>query len=193
MQETMTLEPCTLDGRDFVLEPLTPAHEAEMQAMLDCDHDHWKILYSNGAGEGFATYWQGLTATPGRIAFAARDKASGRLAGTSGYIHIDPHHRSLEVGGTWYHPDFRGTRLNPEAKYLLLGHAFGAGALRAWFQVDARNARSQAAMRKLGATEEGIARRHMVTWTGHKRDSVIFSILDDEWPAVQARLEARLR
>ena len=190
--KTMQLEPLRLESRDFVLEPVTAAHEQEMRIMLDCDHDHWRILYSNGAGDGFPAYWQALTATPRRIGFAAREKASGRLAGTSGYLAIDSANRSLEVGGTWYHPDFRGTRLNPEAKYLLLDHAFRSGALRAWFQVDTRNARSCAAMRKLGAVEEGIARRHMVTWTGHERDSHIFSIVDDEWPAVKARLEARL-
>lgn len=82
--------------------------------------------------------------------------------------------------------------MNPEAKLLMLGEAFGSGAHRVEFRVDARNAVSQAAMAKLGAAKEGVTRQHLVTWTGHVRDSVVFSILADEWPPVREGLEARL-
>ena len=82
--------------------------------------------------------------------------------------------------------------MNPECKRLLLAHAFEAGAMRVWFKIDAINARSRAAVLKLGATQEGILRRDCITWTGRVRDTVFFSILDDEWPAARERLDARL-
>ena len=114
------------------------------------------------------------------------------MAGTSSLFDIVPEHRTLEIGYTWFRPEFRGTAVNPEAKLLMLGEAFGAGALRVQFSVNALNARSRAAVLKLGAHQEGVIRRHRVTWTGAKRDTVLFSIIDEEWPAVKAGLEARL-
>jgi N-acetyltransferase len=86
----------------------------------------------------------------------------------------------------------RGGFVNPEAKMLMLDHAFASGAVRVQFRVDSRNQRSQAAMTKLGAVREGMLRRDRLTWTGYIRDTVVFSILDDEWPAVKLRLEQRL-
>jgi RimJ/RimL family protein N-acetyltransferase len=83
--------------------------------------------------------------------------------------------------------------VNPESKLLMLSEAFGAGALRVQFSVDTRNARSQAAVAKLGATREGTVRRHLVTWTGHKRDTALFSIIETEWPEVERGLKARLQ
>ena len=80
--------------------------------------------------------------------------------------------------------------MNPESKRLMLEHAFESGARRVQFRVDAANTRSAAAMRKLGAHEDGLLRRDMITWTGRVRDTIIFSILDDEWPAVRAGLTA---
>jgi N-acetyltransferase len=86
----------------------------------------------------------------------------------------------------------RGGPANPEAKMLLLAHAFASGAVRVQLRVDARNMRSQAAVAKLGAVREGVMRRDKITWTGYIRDSVVFSILSDEWPTVRAGLERRL-
>jgi RimJ/RimL family protein N-acetyltransferase len=98
----------------------------------------------------------------------------------------------LEIGTTFLHPDVRGEVVNTESKLLMLGHAFDSGAVRVQFRVDVRNARSQAAVARLGALREGVLRRDRLTWTGHIRDTVYFSILDSEWPDVQDRLRARL-
>lgn len=188
----MKIESRVLEGAHFLLEPVTEAHRDELRAALDCDPDNWAIQLASAQGEHFGGYWHSLTETPGRIPFAVRDKASGRLAGTSSFLFVNPAHATLEVGGTWFRPEYRGGAVNPEVKRLMLGHAFDAGALRVELRVDARNARSRAAVLKLGATQEGITRSHFTTWTGHRRDSVIFSILAEEWPAVKAGLDARL-
>ena len=98
----------------------------------------------------------------------------------------------MEIGGTYYHPDHRGGAVNPAAKRLMLDHAFAAGARRVQLNVDAINHRSRAAVLKLGAVQEGILRQNRVVWTGRIRDTVVFSILAAEWPAVRAGLDARL-
>ena len=98
----------------------------------------------------------------------------------------------LEIGGTYYRPDLRGGPVNPAAKRLMMGHAFECGARRAVYRVDAINLRSRAAVLKLGAVEEALLRQDRITWTGRIRDTVIFSVLDHEWPAVRDRLDARL-
>jgi RimJ/RimL family protein N-acetyltransferase len=100
----------------------------------------------------------------------------------SSFLGIDPSRQTLEIGGTYYRPHFRGTGFNRRVKDMMLRRAFGCGIRRVEFRVDARNARSQAAMKKLGAVREGVLRAHIVTWTGHVRDTVLFSILKEEWP-----------
>lgn len=188
----MVLERRVLEGRRVRLEPVEEAHRDELREALNVDPELWEIYSSSAYGEHFPAFWEKLTQTPDRIGFAVRDIPSGRLAGTSSFLKIDPQHRKLEIGFTFFRPEYRGTYVNPEAKLLMLSEAFEAGALRVQFSVDTRNARSQAAVRKLGAHQEGVVRRHLITWTGHKRDTVLFSIIDEEWEAVRAGLEARL-
>jgi len=192
MAEIMLIEPRLLERVHVRIEPVDQMHRDEMRAALDCDPDNWVIQSVCAMGEHFDGFWKMMVATPGRLAFAVRDRASGALAGTSSYIGIDAEHRTLEVGYTWFRPEFRGTAVNPEAKLLMLGHAFAAGAERVQFSVDARNPVSQAAVLKLGGVKEGVIRRHRITWTGHHRDTALFSIISDEWPRVKAGLEARL-
>jgi RimJ/RimL family protein N-acetyltransferase len=189
----MIIEPLVLEGEHVRLEPVDESVREEMREALDRDPDNWAIQSVSGMGEHFDGYWRLMTQTPGRIGFAVREAASGRLAGTSSLFDIAPQHRTLEIGYTWFRPEYRGTAINPEAKLLMLGHAFNGGALRVQFSVNALNARSRAAVLKLGAKQEGIIRRHRITWTGAKRDTVLFSIIDEEWPAVRAGLEQRLR
>jgi N-acetyltransferase len=98
----------------------------------------------------------------------------------------------VEIGATFLRPDVRASFVNPETKLLMLGHAFNSGAVRIQFTIDVRNERSLAAVAKLGAVKEGILRRDTRTWTGHIRDTVVFSILDSEWPTVKLGLEQRL-
>ena len=100
----------------------------------------------------------------------------------SSFIGVDPKRGALEIGSTYYVPDRRGTGLNRIVKDLMIGRAIDCGFRRIEFKVDSRNGRSQAAMAKLGAVREGIIRSDRVTWTGHVRDTVLFSILAEEWP-----------
>ena len=113
--------------------------------------------------------------------------------GTSSFRGLRYEHRGVEIGSTFLHPDVRSGPVNLESKLLMLTHAFDAGAIRVEFLVDERNSRSQAAVLKLGARQEGVLRKHMITWTGHVRDTAIFSIVDFDWPGVRERLEFRLR
>ncbi len=191
----MQLLSAPLDGRYVRLEPVTPAMQEEMRYALDCDPDSWALQFMNGRGPGFADYWAAMVtpSPPGsRIAFGVRLRSDGRLVGTTSFHHISPANRTVEIGSTFYRPEGRGTALNPETKLLMLGHAFDQGALRVQLTVDSRNERSQAAVAKLGATREGILRRHLVTWTGHLRDTVVFSIINTEWPGIRERLLRRL-
>jgi RimJ/RimL family protein N-acetyltransferase len=126
------------------------------------------------------------------ITFAVRRLADGSIIGSTSYLSIVPADAKVEIGFTWYTAQARGGAVNPEAKYLLLKNAFDAGYNRVEFKTDARNARSRAALLKLGAKEEGILRGHMWMPQGYFRDSVYFSVLASEWPAVQAGLKRRL-
>ena len=192
MTSQMIIDAGILEGEHVRLEPVTDEHRAEMKEVLESDPDNWALQTTNGMGEHFDGYWHKMIDTPGRIAFAVLDQTSGRIAGTSSFINIEPRHRTVEIGYTFFRPEFRGTAVNPETKLLMLSQAFGAGALRVQFSVSAANARSQAAVLKLGAKKEGVIRNHRITWTGAKRDTVIFSIIDDEWDAVRERLRRRL-
>lgn len=189
----MHLHPRPLTGTHIRLEPVTPAHREEMRAALDCDQANWDIQVVSARGEHFAGYWDAMLHAPGRIAFAVRVGATGKLAGTSSFLFVDARHATLEIGSTWFRPEHRGGIVNPKAKLLMLAHAFDAGAARVVFRVDARNERSLAAMTKLGAVREGVARHDFATWTGHRRSSVLFSILAGEWPGVEVGLKARVR
>ena len=108
-------------------------------------------------------------------------------------MNIDRANRRVEIGSTWIAPAWQRTAVNTEAKYLMLRHAFeGWGCIRVELKTDALNQRSRNAILRIGAKEEGILRRHLATWSGRVRDTVYFSILDSEWPAVKTALEAKL-
>src|SRR4029077_12425986 len=127
------------------------------------------------------------------IAFVVLLKAENRYVGMTRYLNIEEAHRKLEIGSTWYTPAVWAGAVNPECKLLLMQHAFEVLKFnRVEYKTDARNARSRAAIAKLGATQEGIFRKHIIMADGHVRDSVFFSIIDTEWPAVKAGLEKRL-
>lgn len=185
-----------LQGRHVRLEPVTIDHRDELKAAIDCDPDSWEIMSVNGCGEGFDDFWgalQGETDRGERIGFAIRRLADGKVVGTSSFLNIRRLHGGLEIGSTFLNPEARSGPVNPESKRLLLGHAFDrAGAIRVELVTDVRNARSQAAIEKLGATKEGVLRNHKITWTGHVRDTAVFSITDYDWPGVRQRLDYRL-
>jgi RimJ/RimL family protein N-acetyltransferase len=167
-----------------------------MRELLDRDMEHWTIAGACGAGEGFDAWWTGAldgAAERGWVTYLIRDNVDQRAVGTSSYLNPRAHDRVVEIGSTFLHPDARGAAVNPESKRLMLAHAFDAGAMRVEFMVDARNHRSQGAVEKLGAFREGVLRRNRLTWTGHQRDTVVFSIVAEDWPAVRERLDFRLQ
>jgi RimJ/RimL family protein N-acetyltransferase len=183
-----------LEGRFVRLEPFAPALKEDVRAAIDCDAETWAIMPVNPMGDGFESYWSAACGAPPteRIAYAIRLLSNGRVVGMSTFYTGLAGQGGVEIGTTFLHPDVRAGVVNPETKYLMLEHAFACGAVRIQFRVDTRNTRSQAAVAKLGAVREGVLRRDRLTWTGYIRDTVHFSILNDEWPAVKARLEARL-
>lgn len=189
----MKLTEQVLENEHVRLEPLREVHREALREAANADLEIWSLYPYSMAGEYFDGFWtriQNDRKSGTWIPFAVT--VQGRCVGQTCYIRPDPVCRSVDIGSTYYRPEFRGGAVNPAAKYLLLGHAFACGAQRVQFGVDALNARSRAAMTKLGATQEGILRRERVTWTGRMFDRVVFSILSDEWPAVKARLEERL-
>lgn len=192
----MWVEPVTLIGKNVRLEPLTMEHERGLHALYALDPD---ILLYHGlrpadtSAEAFRTYMERTLSTPGRVPFTIVIEATGQPAGTTSYLDIRPADRGLEIGYTWLGKQFQGTHVNPENKYLLLRHAFETlGASRVQLKTDSRNIQSQRAMLKLGARLEGTLRKHMVLPDGYLRDTVMLSIIDDEWPSVKSGLEARL-
>ena len=133
-------------------------------------------------------------ATPGHLPFAIVEPDKGRAVGSTRYLNIRPEHRSLEIGWTWLGQEWQRTGVNTEAKWLLLRHAFERlGCRRVEFKTDARNLRSQRALERIGATREGVLRKHMIVQDDHSRDSVYFSVIDDDWPDVAERLQVLLR
>ncbi len=181
-----------LQGRFVRLEPFAPELKAVVRAAFSGDPETWSIMVTNGGEDGFETWWASGTAEGRPPLFAVRRLADAAVVGASGYHDPRPEQRGIAIGHTYYRADARSGPVNPECKLLLLEHAFGAGAVRIEFHTDAVNARSRAALRKLGATEEGTLRKHKLTWTGRWRDTVMFAITDDEWPEVRKSLKARL-
>jgi RimJ/RimL family protein N-acetyltransferase len=188
------LDHIPLAGKFLRLQPFAPEIKEEVRSAVDCDPDTWAIMPVNPMGDGFDAYWSAACgAPPGeRMAYAIRRRSDDRVIGMSTYYTELLSQRGVSIGTSFLHPSVRGGPANPEAKLLMLDHAFGCGAVRVQFKVDTRNRRSQAAMAKLGAVREGVLRRDRLTWTGYIRDTVVFSILDHEWPPLKAQLQRRV-
>lgn len=179
----------TLTGRWVRLEPLAEAHRDGLRAAAD-DPRIWTHMTVVASGDGFDPWFDAALA---RQATAVRRLADGALVGSTSYLDPNPDHKRVEIGATWYRPDCWATAVNPECKLLLMAHAFETlGLNRVAYVTDLLNERSQAAIAKLGAVREGVLRAHMVTQGGRVRDSVLFSVISTEWPAVKERLLARL-
>ena len=189
------LKLCPLQGQHVILEPYQEANRDEVRATLNCDPEAWNLFSMSGQGSHFDGWWSRIMAATGIgewMAYAIRARDSGRVVGTSSFLNIRPDRNTVEIGATFLHPSVRATRINPEAKLLMLRHAFAAATRRVELVTDGRNLRSQAAIAKLGAVREGVLRRDRTTWTGYIRDTVMYSILAEEWPAVERGLLARL-
>jgi RimJ/RimL family protein N-acetyltransferase len=193
MTPVLPLERRTLTGRFVALEPLETHHHAALLAAA-ADPETWTYI-PVAPDNGFAKQLPWMTAEndAGRfLTFVVRELADGTIVGSTSYLNFAPADAKVEIGFTWYSARARGGPVNPEAKYLLLKNAFDAGYNRVEFKTDSRNARSRAALLKLGAKEEGTLRGHIWMPQGYFRDSVYFSILSSEWPRVRSDLEQRL-
>ena len=191
----MKIEAVVLENAWVRLEPWAPALKDELRAALDIEPEVWAMMAGTGQGEHFEDWWQAAltqTAVGTQVAYAVRRLSDGALVGTTSLYDIRPEHRRCELGATFYRPDARGGVVNPSCKRLLLEHAFEAGALRVEILTDALNARSRAAIEKLGARFEGVLGNHKITWTGRSRDTALYAALARDWPEVRARLDARL-
>ncbi len=190
----MKLEQAVLENAFVRLEPLAERHKEGLRAACAADREVWLKLYPfSMLDEHFEPVWERMI--QGRLLHFSRCYAvlrQGRVVGMSSFLDIDERNATLEIGGTYYEPAARGGAVNPATKRLMMAHAFDSGAGRVQLKVDALNARSRAAVLKLGAVQEGVLRRDRVTWTGRLRDTVVFSVLDHEWPTVRAGLDARL-
>jgi RimJ/RimL family protein N-acetyltransferase len=174
----MTELAARMSGDGVRAEPMAEAHRELLKAACAEDLDIWSIYSLNFGPEDFNRNFDRI-AKLGWVSFALFE--GDEFAGMSNYLNIDEGRGVLEIGGTYYRPKLRGTGFNRRVKDLMLTRAFECGYRRVEFRVDARNQRSQAAMTKLGATREGVMRADRITWTGHVRDTVLFSILRDEW------------
>ncbi|MFL6741030.1 MAG: GNAT family N-acetyltransferase [Sphingomicrobium sp.] len=154
-------------------------HRAALKAACAEDRDIWTIYANNFGPDGFDASIDYYGSSRRNRTFVLFDDDD--LAGMSSYLGIDEGRQVLEIGGTYYRPHLRGTGFNRRVKDMMLERAFECGIRRVEFRVDRRNGRSQAAMKKLGAVREGVLRADRVTWTGHVRDTVLFSILKEEW------------
>jgi RimJ/RimL family protein N-acetyltransferase len=163
------------------LEPLVEAHREALKAACAEDGGIWSIYAISYDPDHFDASFDALIARSNGQAFAVLDDYE--LIGMSAYIGIEPERGVLEIGNTYYVPEHRGIGLNRRVKDLMIRRAIDCGFRRVEFRVDSRNGRSQAAMAKLGAVREGVIRAERITWTGHVRDTVLFSILADEWPS----------
>jgi RimJ/RimL family protein N-acetyltransferase len=188
----MRIATVVLEGAHVRLEPLSLAHHADLcQVGFDEDLVRWTDAYTP-TPDGLRLYIESALqrqAEGTALPFAVVSKAAGKAIGSTRYGNIDPENRRVEIGWTWYGRDFQRTAVNTECKYLLLRHAFETlGCLRVEFKTDVLNERSRKAILRIGAKEEGVFRKHMVMPSGRVRDTVYFSIVDTEWPAVKMRL-----
>lgn len=190
----MPLEKVALDGKSVRLEPLEERHREAIRPAAQ--HPEIFTVTTSALGPLYDPYIDNaLKRSDGvrELAFAVLLKADNRYVGMTRYLNIEEAHRKLEIGSTWYEPSVWASPVNPECKLLLMRHAFETLRFhRVEYKTDVRNARSRAAILKLGATQEGILRKHMVMADGHVRDSVYFSVIDTDWPAAKAGLEKRL-
>jgi N-acetyltransferase len=185
----------TLEGRSVRLEPLSPAHDEGLwRASRDPRTWRWLSVVQPQTREDWSAFvQQALDAAGAGTEIPLVTLRHDEIVGSTRFLALRPEHCSVEIGWTWLHPSAWGTGANIEAKLLQLEHAFDVwGCRRVELKTDARNERSRGALEALGATFEGIHRKHMLVRAGENRDSAWYSVVDDDWPSVRALLEARL-
>lgn len=190
-------QPVVLEGRHVRLEPLLPAHVPALFAAAKPEVFRYLIIPPFAAvadAERYVAEALAAQAAGTEVAYATVRRSDGRVVGSTRFIDIRRPHRGLEIGWTWIAPEAQRTAVNTEAKYLMLHQAFdGWGAMRVQLKTDVNNAQSRAAILRLGAKFEGVLRKQMLRpHDGYERDTAMFSIIRDEWPAVKAGLEPKL-
>lgn len=189
----MQTSPFTLTGRHVTLEPLQQAHLAAIQAAA-ADGELWKLFFTSVPSPENTQNWLDLAlemqGQHKAVPFAIRDHASGQIVGSTRYCNMDHNNRRLEIGYTWYASRVQRSALNTECKLLLLSHAFEVfDCIAVEFRTDWFNRRSQAAIERLGAKRDAVLRNHMILPDGRIRDTVVYSIIQSEWPAVKKNLQ----
>lgn len=182
----------TLEGEFVRLEPLDFHHAPGLALIADKETFRYMLWTPDPWGvQGFEEWVRRRQADTVPYAVVLRD--TGEVVGSTTFLEMNEDHRGLEIGYTWYGPDWRGTFVNPESKFLMLEYAFEElGCVRVQLKCDNRNERSKAGILKLGAKAEGVLRNHRILADGHLRETAFFSILDTEWPAVRGRLVERI-
>ena len=194
--EVAFIEPVTLAGRIATLEPLVVAHGPEL-ARAASDGELWRLWYTHiappsGMHEYVATALD-MRDRLGAMPFVVRENASGDVVGCTRYFNVDAANRRVEIGHTWYAKRVQRTGVNTECKLLLLGHAFETlSCIAVEFRTHWFNHASRAAIARLGAKQDGVLRNHQLMPDGARRDTVVFSIIDGEWPAVKQHLQYKL-
>ena len=190
--------PGVLAGPCVALEPLALQHREPLREAAAQDQSIWTYfpLSYNGAGEDFDQWFEYTMeryANDAHFPFAVRRRSDERIVGTTRFYDMVPEHRRLSIGSTWYSKDARGTLINAEVRLLTLSYAFEELLVnRVEMITDPFNLASRAAMKILGAVEEGVIRNHMIYKDGRIRDSVLFGIINSDWPVVRTRLQAKL-
>ncbi len=190
---SMHIEPRVLEGRSVRLEPLTIDHLTALTE-IGLDPDLWRFtLVRNLTPADMRKYVETALAEQQlgqSLPFATVDRASRRVVGSTRFATIDRTHRRVEIGWTWIARPWQRTTINTEAKYLMLRHAFEVWkCLRVELKTSSKNERSRRAILRIGAKEEGTLRKHQINADGTPRDSVYFSVIDDEWSSVKQHLE----
>jgi RimJ/RimL family protein N-acetyltransferase len=190
-------KPVTLDGKRVRMEPLDLAKHWDGLLAIGLDPDLWRWTQAIVREEADLRRYLDEAVTEARegrsVPFATMDKASGQVAGCTRFSTIDRRSRRMEIGWTWVGKPFRRSYVNTEAKSLMLTHAFETlGCARVELKTNVLNERSRNAMKRIGCVEEGVLRKHAVNDDGVWRDTIFYSVLDTEWPAVKARLEGMM-
>lgn len=170
----------------LALLPITEAHREGLRSACAADEDIWTIYPTSYAPDRFDHSLDALLTNAGRLVFAV--VVDDLVVGMTAYLRIEEAAQTLEIGNSYLRPDQRGTGLNSAMKRLMIDHAFACGMRRIEFRIDARNRRSQAAVRKIGAIQEGLLRAERITWNGHVRDTCLFALLKDDWAAARTKL-----
>ena len=184
-----------LEGRFVRLEPLAPGDRDGLAAIFEANPDEWDVDSVDGCGGHFNNWWEDAVRAMGqgeRQVFTVRRRSGGAVVGTMSLLNARPATRAVEFGAALFDASFRAEPGYVEAFHLALDHVFAHDAMRVEFLIDVRAARSRAAVEKLGAVREGVLRRHRITPTGQVRDTAVFSIVDLDWPAIQARQRQQL-